>query len=259
VVGVVGATVLACKATLEVDSVLVSHEKKMLEIGRADLTEKSNEIERRRVTLQTTGRICRLYGPAVITMGLSVACLTKSHNIMRGRNAQLTAAYVGLQKFLESYRGRVRETVGEEKERDIYYASTPVELVQDTPNGPKKIFGSAPGQRSPYSQLFDEKNGNWQEAHDYNISFLRIKESLLTDKLRVQGSLMLNEVYDALDMPRTPTGAICGWMIGHPDSDDFVEFNITPLHDFHGSLMVDFNVGGVVYEMLSGPASGRQS
>ena len=263
-VGFAGTVVLACRATLKVEEVLTVHEKEMLSISRSQ--GKSNSVsdehydkERRHLSLRTSGRIAKLYGPAVGVGVLSVVCLTKSHKILNERNATLTAAYVGLQKFLEGYRGRVREEIGEDKERDVYYASTPVELVQDTENGPKKYFGTAPGMRSPYSALFDDNNSNWQEANEFNIAFLRIQEDRLTDKLRSQGSLMLNEVYDRLDLPRTYAGAVNGWMIGHPDSDDFVEIQIIPVHDFQGTLMLDFNVAGDVAHMLSGRASGRKN
>ncbi len=260
-VGFAGTVVLACKATLKVEDVLTDHEKQMLDISRIEgrgNTENKMDRERQKVLLGTTARIMKLYAPAVGVGAVSVVCLTQSHRILTERNTQLTAAFVGLQKFLEGYRGRVRQEIGEEKEREVYYASTPVELVQDTENGPKKYFGTAPGMRSPYSAMFDDTNSNWQTAHDFNVHFLRIKEDRMTDKLRSQGSLMLNEVYDELDMPRTPTGAVCGWMIGHPDSDDFVEFQIIPVHDFHGTLMVDFNCAGSVADMLSGRASGRR-
>ena len=70
---------------------------------------------------------------------------------------------------------------------------------------------------------------------------------------------MLNEVYDRLDLPRTYAGAVNGWMIGQPDSDDFVEIQIIPVHDFQGTLMLDFNVAGDVAHMLSGRASGRKN
>jgi hypothetical protein len=113
--------------------------------------------------------------------------------------------------------------------------------------------------RSPYSAIFDDKNSNWQEAHEYNLAFINIQMDRLTDKLRSQGNLMLNEVYDRLDLPRTTTGAHCGWYVGHPDSDDFVEIKIIPMHDYHGTLMLDFNVAGEVSHMLSGRASGRKS
>lgn len=260
--GVITATVLACRATLRVEQKLDDIQKDLIDadnpqVSLRTMSEKEHNKMVAHIYAQGVWDITKLYAPAILVGSASIYCLTKSNRILSERNAQLTAAYVGLQQFLESYRGRVREKIGTEEERNVYYASTPVELVEDGPNGPKKIFGSAPGQRSPYSAIFDEHNGNWQEAHEYNIHWIRIQQQLLTDKLRAQGSLMLNEVYDRLDLPRTPNGAITGWMVGHKDSDDFVEIEVLPLHDFHGTLMLDFNVGGVVYDMLHGRASGR--
>lgn len=267
IVGFGATVVLACRATLQLEDILVDTQKHLLEtdrlkhqknsLGVRRFTDEDLNKDKARIYFDSTIKMTKLYAPAIVIGVASVACLTKSHRIMNERNATLTAAYVGLQKFLEDYRGRVRQEIGQDRERDVYYASTPVELVEDGPNGPVKVFGSSPGSKSPYSAVFDDKNGNWQDAHEYNINFLRIQEQLLTDKLRAQGSLMLNEVYDRLDMPRTQTGALCGWLVGHPNSDDFVELDIQPLHDFHGTLMVDFNVAGVVYDMLSGRASGR--
>ncbi len=260
-----GTVFLACRATLKVEGILVDHQKDMLDINRLERStsvtsaEDDYDRERRHVTLRTTARITKLYGPAIGVATISVICLTKSHKILTERNASLTAAYVALQKFLEGYRGRVQQEIGAEKEREVYYGSTPVELVQDTENGPVKYFGTRPGQRSPYSAIFDESNPNFQEAHEFNLSYIRIGEDRLTDKLRSQGHLMLNEVYDWYDLPRTTTGAHCGWMIGHPDSDDFVEVKIIPMQDFHKSLMLDFNVAGEVSSMISGRASGRRS
>jgi len=195
-------------------------------------------------------QVTRLYAPAAVVGVISITCLTKSHRQLTQRNTALTAAYVGLQNFLEGYRGRVRQEIGQEKERDIYYASTPVELIEDGEDGPRKVYGSRPNQMSPYSVIWDERSGVWQDSDEYNRHYIRLHEGFLTDKLRAQGYLFLNDVYKEFDIPITQTGQTDGWMIPHPKSDDFVEIRITPLHDFHGSLMLDFNCAGVVYDML---------
>jgi len=265
IVGVVGATVLACKATLQVEEVLTEHEKQKMDIGRSmnrpgvSIATQEVDIQQRQLMLSTAGKLAKLYAPPVIVMSISIMCLTKSHRILSDRNAQLTAAYVGLQKFLESYRGRVREALGEEREKDVYYASTPVALVEDTPEGPKKVMGSRPIGGSPYSCVFDEtKEGLFQDSYEFNLHYIRLRERNLTDKLRSQGYLFLNDVYSVFDVAHTATGQICGWYIGHPDSDDFVEIKPTPLHDGRGSILLDFNVAGNVYEML-GDGNDRDS
>lgn len=264
VAGVVGmgtTVVLACKATMKVEGILTDHEKDMMEIGRMEnrangnLTNRQEEEfrkERQHVSLRTTSRMIRIYTPTAVAGVITIACLTTSHRQLVSRNAQLTAAYVTLQRFLESYRGRVRQEIGEEKERDVYYASTPVTLAEDTPNGPKKVYGSKPGMRSPYSQVFDDSNHNFQESSTYNEHWFRIQEDMLTNKLRAQGHLFLNEVYDRLGLPRTPTGQLCGWAIPHPESDDFVEIKFFPMHDYNGSYMLDFNAAGHVLNQAFG-------
>lgn len=259
VAGLVGfgtTVVLACKATMKVEDILVDHEKRSLEIQRTKLTEKQSQSEQRNLSISTAVSLSKIYAPSVVVGVVSVVCLTKSHKILNERNATLTAAYVGLQRFLEDYRGRVREKVGAEAERDVYYASTPVELVRDTPDGPQKYFGSRPMGASPYSCVFDEtKTGIFQESYEFNTHFVRIQQDLLTNKLRSQGYLFLNDVYKAFGVRSTETGQLCGWFVGDKDSDDYVDISMTPLHDGRGSILLDFNVAGHVSHMLGDGSS----
>ena len=55
--------------------------------------------------------------------GLSIAALTRSHNILTKRNAALTAAYGALEKGFSEYRARVVEKYGEEEDRDFRYGT----------------------------------------------------------------------------------------------------------------------------------------
>lgn len=253
-----GATIfLAAKATLHVEDVLVDHEKDLLDLQHVQSNNPEAgrvhyENQKRHIVIRTSIRLVKLYAPTAVAGVVTIACLTSSHRQLTNRNAQLTAAYVGLQRFLESYRGRVQQEIGKEKERDVYYASTPVELARDTDEGTVTYYGSKPGKMGPYSCIFDERNQNFQESGTYNEHYIRIQEGLLTDKLRAQGHLFLNEVYDRLGCPRTQTGQQAGWAVRHPQSDDFVEIRIVPMHDYHGSLMLDFNVAGSVMDMAFG-------
>lgn len=258
--GIVGLGVTiaaACKATLKVEDVLTEHAKEMHDVNRIENSstlvsrDENYDQMRRHITMVTSVKLLRLYAPTAVAGVITVTCLTASHRQLTNRNAQLAAAYVGLQRFLEGYRGRVREKVGEEEERGLYYAHTPVELVEDTPNGPRKVFGTKPGHRSPYAQVFDDTNHNFVEGAAYNEHFFRIQSDLMTNRLRAQGHLFLNEVYDRLGLPRTGTGAQCGWIISDK-TDDFVEIIAIPMHDFHGSYMLDFNAAGYIVNMAFG-------
>jgi hypothetical protein len=259
IVGLGATVILACRATLKVEEVLTEHAKDMHDINRIENSSNIRSSDdqdydqmRRHITVTTSLKLVKLYAPTAVAGVVTVACLTTSHRQLTNRNAQLAAAYVTLQRFLEGYRGRVREAIGEDREKEVYYAATPVELAQDTPNGPKKIYGTAPGQRSPYSQMFDDNNPNFQESATFNEHFFRIQGELLTNKLRSQGHLFLNEVYDRLGLPRTATGSECGWLSGSKNSDDFVDIIAIPMHDFHGSYMLDFNAAGYIVNMAFG-------
>ena len=254
VVGTVGATVLACRATLKAQTVVENAKKDLIDVDVLQNRKQVDEEAARktRAQIMTTGalELSKLYGPSVAVGVVSIICLTKSHRLLTQRNAALTTAYVGLQNFLEGYRSRVRQEIGEEREQDVYYSATPIELIEDTEDGPKKLYGSRPTQASPYAVIWDETSGVFQDADEYNHHYIRIKEQMFTDKLRAQGYLFLNDIYEAFDIPVTATGQVCGWIIPSDKSDDFVEIKSIRMRDFQRSLMLDFNVAGVVYQML---------
>lgn len=115
VVGVVSGTVLACRATLKVEDILDDTNDKLEKIKTLqhdDYSEKDRSKDKATVLAQSSIAMVRLYGPSVILMSASIACLTKSHDMLNKRNAALAAAYTGLEKAYEAYRERVREVVG---------------------------------------------------------------------------------------------------------------------------------------------------
>src|SRR3954471_7513116 len=99
VVGMVGSTVLACRATLKLEEVLsdIEAEKKRAHLikhhvdspeYKGDATYPDEEIAQdiTTITLRGVGSIARLYAPAVVLGGVSIFALTKSHNILQDRN-----------------------------------------------------------------------------------------------------------------------------------------------------------------------------
>jgi hypothetical protein len=61
---------------------------------------------------------------------------------------------------------------------------------------------------------FDEKNTNWQPQAEYNLMFLRMQQNYANDLLVRRGHVFLNDIFDLLDIKRTPEGAIGGWLFG---------------------------------------------
>lgn len=277
VVGMVGATVLACKATLKVDDVLVEHEKKLLDIKTVQhvtyseqdregeiYSEQDRKHDQMVLFTQTTFKIVRLYGPAVLLGSLSVAALTKSHDILSQRNAALSAAYATLETTFGNYRERVKKEVGEDREGEIWRDVQVVE-VPDGKGGVtlKKIHGP---DGAGYTELYsaDTTHNFHVGSHEDNVMTLRQRENYLNDKLRMRGHLFLNEALSELGLDHTEAGATVGWLYKPDDpnhkGDSFVDLGcwtdqardqINPLmmNNAEG-IFLEFNVDGEIHRRL---------
>lgn len=94
---------------------------------------------------------------------------------------------------------------------------------------------------------FDNRSICWTEDREHNLYFLKSTEKYLSELAKVQGFLMLNDVYYALGMPRTISGYQYGWF-----KDDILTFNLgiktrTPSPNFNLSLMPCRNIGAYVF------------
>lgn len=263
--GVVTSTVMACRSTLKLEEVMEEYEEKretIMNFAHGEYSEKDRQQDRVTLALQTTGKLCKLYGPALIVGAASVFCLTKSHNILVKRNAALTAAYTTVAAAFEEYRQRVRDEYGDEVDRKMRFGTEQLTVVEDTDKGPKKknidVFG--PGTPSGYARFFQEGNKNWSPVPEYNIMFLRGMQNSLNDQLRSRGHVFLNEVYDELGLERSTAGQIVGWVWDSEDGDNYIDFGIftdksrTRVHDFvmgrEQVILLDFNVDGPIHEKI---------
>lgn len=260
IVGAVGSTVLACRATLKLEEV-VDSAKTDLDIARGiDAPEQYSEQERNQdivlIYTRSAIKLTRLYAPSVIVGGLSIAALTKSHNILNDRVTALSAAYAAVSAGYEKYREKVIEKYGAEQDREFRQHREVV--TGDGPDGkPIDITVVSPNGASPYSKFFDQLSPNWSKEPEYNYAFLLSQQNWANDKLRIQGHLFLNEVYDSLGIPRTRAGSVVGWSLsGH--GDNYVDFGIFDddarnrafVNGLEGSVLLDFNVDGVIIDFV---------
>lgn len=265
VAGMVGSTVLACRATLKVTEVLDDAKEKLdqTEEAREKYPEKYSERDRQRdvtlVRIQTSVKIVRLYIPAIVLGGASLYALTSSHRILTRRNAALTAAYAALEKGFNEYRLRVVNKYGEEVDRDLRYGSREVEITDE--KGKKQIVTRV-GNEDPsiYARFFDPLSASWSKEPEYNLIFLKCQQNYANDLLRSRGHVFLNEVYDMLGIPRSKAGAVVGWILSrNGETDNFVNFGVFDgrtevARDFvngtEGAILLDFNVDGVIYDRI---------
>ena len=250
-VGVVASTILACKATLKVDETVSNAKEKIDRIKEsaehgatpyglpydAENYKKDLAI----VYTQTAVEFTKLYGPAVVMGVASLGCIIGSHNILRKRNAALLAAYTAMDKAYTEYRNRVIEKFGEEVDRQLKYGMKK-EVISETAvdeNGEEKtvekevdVVDENSIMTSPYAKFFDESSREWQKDANYNLMFLRRVQSMMNDRLRSVGYVFLNEVYDALDIPKIPEGQSVGWVYDpeNPNLHNCIDFGIYDVH-----------------------------
>lgn len=277
VIGMVGSTVLACRATLKLEEVLdeiqsnVDRAKNVKDLVDSEdytgsQTYTTEEHRRDSVIIYVRGaaRIAKLYAPSVLLGAASIAALTKSHNLLQDRNIALTAAYAAVDGAYRRYRERVIEKYGEEADREILYETEEVDVIdEETGKVVSRLqVTGAPGSR--YARFYDEQSSrNWSPDPDINMMFLRTQQNWLNDRLRARGHVFLNEVYDSLGLSHTRDGAIVGWR-WHPEDnevgDNYIDFGVFDhpsdvVKDFfngrEGAILLDFNVDGVIYDKIT--------
>lgn len=263
VVGVVGTAVLASRATLQLEGVLDEGEelmKKSKSIKSKDYTEEDRNRDQLIIKTNTALNIAKLYAPSIALGAVSIAALTRSHVILTRRNASLMAAYSALDKGFNEYRSRVREELGEDKDLEFRHGKEERTETFDSDDGSTKTVTSVGPHRVPsvYAKYFDDGSTSWSRNPDYNRFFLNSQQNYFNDMLRSRGHVFLNEVYDHLGLPRTKPGAIVGWVLSK-DGDNFIDFGVYDhnsdrarafVNGNEGSILLDFNVDGVIYDLL---------
>lgn len=263
-VGVVTAAVMASRATLKLEDVLAETEAKSKEVIEFEHEEYSVQDRNRDlmiVRLRAIKNVARLYGPAIIVGGLSIAALTGSHMILKDRNSALMAAYAALDAGYKKYRARVVDELGPEKDLEFRHgAETRTEVVVGDDGEAKEIEHKVaePGMPSIYARFFDEFSHNWSKNNEDCLIFLNSQQNYWNNRLHVHGYVYLNEVYEALGLERTQAGQVVGWVL-NGEGDNFIDFGLYDetrerarafVNGREGAILLDFNVDGVILDLV---------
>lgn len=275
IVGTVVSTVMACKATTKLESVLEENKKRADEIKNhiategysKEYTEEDGKKDLAIVQVQSGLNIVKLYAPAVALGTLSVTAILAGHNITRKRNVAIAAAYTAVDKAFKDYRGRVVERFGKELDKELRYdiKTKEVEEVIQNEDGSetivKKNVTVAHDVPSQYARFFDETCKAWTRNSEYNLNTLLDQQFAFNERLQRVGHVFLNEVYDALGMERTTAGQIVGWIynLDDPNGDNYIDFGIHDLSNpdkrqfvngLEKSILLDFNVDGPILNLI---------
>ena len=277
VVGTVASAVMACKATLKVNDILeetkVEIEKVKTVVADESISEeKYSEQDAKKdlaiIYAHTGIKLVKLYGPSIILGTLSITGILASNNILRKRNIALAAAYKAIDTGFKEYRSRVVERFGEDLDKELRYNVKAKEIKEKVvdENGKEKtvkktINVADPNFYSDYARCYDDGCKGWVKDSEYNLMFLRNTQSFMNEKLRAQGYLFLNDVYDALGIPRSKAGQVVGWIYDekNPNGDNFVDFGIYDLYKegsrdfvngYERTIWLDFNVDGPILDLI---------
>ena len=280
VVGIIASTVMACKATTKVSDIVddaketidTIHDSVGKGLHTSDGEEYTQEVANKDLVIvyaQTGWKLVKLYGPSVVLGVASIGCMIGSNHILRKRNIALAAAFKAVDTSFKEYRDRVIDRFGKEMDRELRFGIKAKEIEEKVvdENGnettvTKTVEVADPNvAHSIYSIVWCEGNTGWTRNAELNKVFLIQTQNAANDKLRLNGILTLNEVYDMLGVQRTAYGQIAGWVYTEDDSigDGYVDFGIFNTDDpkacdfvngYEKSIILDFNCIGNILEYI---------
>ena len=218
-------------------------------------------------------KLAKIYAKPIGLYALSLGLNYKSFSIMHNRNVALMAAYAGVGNEMRRVYSNIAEKYGDDALDEIKNGIKKVEVdetyineetgKEETRKKVVSVVDGDPNAYSPYARFFDEASRAWRDDAEYNLWFLMEREADANRLLRTQESLLLNDVYDMLDIPRTQAGTRVGWKYyphgENPCGDNKVSFGIHDIHrpaarDFVNGyekvILLDFNVDGEVIDAL---------
>lgn len=277
VVGVVGSTVMACRATTKINPILneMKSDINMVHTAMDDekLKEKYSQDDANKamgiVYAQAGVKLIKLYGPSIALGALSIVSILAGNNILRKRNVALAAAYTAVDKTFKEYRNRVTEKLGDEAEKELRYGTVAKkfeEILVDEKTGKEKkkevdVKVVDDGGESMYARWFDAASPYYEQDSEYNLKFLRAQQQYANDLLRANGRLFLNDVYKMLGLEPSRAGQVVGWVYdpSSPVGDGYVDFGLYNvnrektrdfINGYEKVILLDFNVDGNIWDLM---------
>lgn len=274
VIGMVASAVMACKATPKAVQILEESKETIDKINEAaelaengELTKEYSKEDHATDLIGEYARtgigLVKTYAPAVIVGGLSIASILGGHNILRGRNLALAAAYATIDKSFKSYRDNVIDRFGEAVDRELKYnlkAEEVTEKVEDPETGKTKkvkktiLVPTDDVRERGYARLFDAACDGWNNDANLNRSFLSGAQSYFNDVLHTRGYVFLSEIYRYLHYRETPECRVVGWTL-NGDGDGYIDFGFDKddmfMNGYNKDVWLDFNVDGPILDTFA--------
>lgn len=242
VTSIAGGTVLACKATLDAKDILSEEIETEVYQGEDEYGNEQYEVlgddEIRKEQVKKGAKVALSYLPAAGLLVGGTAMLVGAKSIEHRRLTAALGAYSSLQSMFETYRGRVISEHGPAADQRALTGEVTekLESVEEAEDGkkPKKrkqeLVVRNVDDEDPFHRIFDECNCPHQFVHNLeeNKFFLECWQTRFNQKLKAEGRVFLNDVYQALGFDYLPIGQFVGWVADDVEGakDGFIDFGI---------------------------------
>lgn len=217
--GVVATVVLATNATIKA--------KEIVDEAMADAYENEEEFGAKDIVMATW----KLYVPVVVSGVATISCIIGAQRVQSRRTAAFASLYSASQEALKTYQEKVKEQIGENKERKVRE-----DILQDTldknPVDKDLIIDTGMGT----TLCFDVMSGRyfWSDAEKIRQARNEFNHDLLNDFAK-----SLNDWYYYLNLDSIWLGEAVGWT-----TDKLLELRFTSRLSSKGDpcLVIEYQV-----------------
>lgn len=274
----------ACKATLKAEKIYHSYKEKrniieMVHDNSAnaetvrlydveEYTEEDYAKDVRDTNVKLVVDMIKTYAVPALLASAAVSMITGSHVIMHKRCTALTGTVISLTEALRQYRKNVVDELGEEADHRFANSIKEIE-IEDPETKEKKKVKKSINNKNPFAFWFGPtyidqygeecRNPHWSNDASCNLLQLRIFRNHLSERLKTNESLFVNEVFDTFGRPRSSDGAQYGW-IYEPNNkfgDNEVLFRVNEeevmekyRRGITEPILIDLNVDGYILNRI---------
>lgn len=218
IVSGIAAVGYAIKVSMEVEPIIEEH-KECIETIKADLiegtveggyeyTEKDYKKDVAHIYIDTACSFAKLYAPAVIFEGVSIASICAGFGILDKRYATAAAAFASTYTEFSEYRARVAQKYGENAEYEIYHNVVDETIETEDESGKKKkekvkaAQKTTPGEfefflGKDYCKFWDERNTDEQNMAELKIRLAQAISNSNRD-VKMNGYMYLDKFAERL-------------------------------------------------------------
>lgn len=170
-----------------------------LEDLHEELGERDEEISKARVIFEEIKTVTPVYIPAMLSGVVSCGCILGSYHISSKRTAALAISYELAQSNLIDYQNKVREKLGEKKEKEIQHEINEEKIKSEpVPEEYRNELAYTDGMT-----VFKDRYGRFFRS---NMEIIRKAEKTISDRLNTEMYISLNEFYWELGIGSTEGG-----------------------------------------------------